>query len=151
MNYPGHMAEYRACSKRIQCFGSGLYNTNEIGEEFMEALIIEAVDAADKAGFEKYGIERAAWTYKKMDFGLIDERYSEVRYSTEGKTADGYSVAGITGRGLCGDTIGWWTDVSYTDSSTTIAFLNSGTTTIKATITDVNGNKIELSQKVVVE
>ena len=75
----------------------------------------------------------------------------EVRYSTEGKTADGYSVAGITGRGLCGDTIGWWTDVSYTDSSTTIAFLNSGTTTIKATITDVNGNKIELSQKVVVE
>ncbi len=79
MNYPGHMAEYRACSKRIQCFGSGLYNTNEIGEEFMEALIIEAVDAADKAGFEKYGIERAAWTYKKMDFGLIDERYSSRR------------------------------------------------------------------------
>ena len=108
MNYPGHMEEYRACSKRIQCFGSGLYNTNEIGEEFMEALIIEAVDAADKAGvpiycgeygvidtadiddtlkwyqdihnvFEKYGIGRAAWTYKKMDFGLIDEHYSSRR------------------------------------------------------------------------
>ena len=108
MNYPGYMEEYRACSKRIQCFGSGLYNTNEIGEEFMEALIIEAVDAADKAGvpiycgeygvidtadiddtlkwyqdihnvFEKYGIGRAAWTYKKMDFGLIDEHYSSRR------------------------------------------------------------------------
>ena len=108
MNYPGHMEEYRVCSKRIQCFGSGLYNTNEIGEEFMEALIIEAVDAADKAGvpiyygeygiidtadigdtlkwyqdihnvFEKYGIGRAAWTYKKMDFGLIDEHYSSRR------------------------------------------------------------------------
>ena len=28
--------------------------------------------------FEKLGIGRAVWTYKEMDFGLIDERYAEV-------------------------------------------------------------------------
>jgi hypothetical protein len=26
--------------------------------------------------FEKYGIGRAAWSYKEMDFGLIDEHIS---------------------------------------------------------------------------
>jgi endoglucanase len=29
--------------------------------------------------FEKYGIGRAAWTYKKMDFGVIDEHYAPVK------------------------------------------------------------------------
>ena len=28
--------------------------------------------------FEKYGISRAAWSYKKMDFGITDEHYSSV-------------------------------------------------------------------------
>ncbi|MBQ8305834.1 MAG: cellulase family glycosylhydrolase [Blautia sp.] len=31
------------------------------------------------AAFEKYGIGRAAWSYKEMDFGLADPRLDEVR------------------------------------------------------------------------
>ena len=31
------------------------------------------------AAFEKYGIGRAAWSYRQMDFGLSDERMDEVR------------------------------------------------------------------------
>lgn len=30
------------------------------------------------AVFEEYGIARAVWTYKEMDFGITDEHYSEV-------------------------------------------------------------------------
>ena len=29
--------------------------------------------------FEKYGIARSAWSYRKMDFGLSDERLDGVR------------------------------------------------------------------------
>jgi len=79
-----------------------------IGPEFFDALFSEAVKIAeerdvplycgeygviDKAPldstinwyrdihgiFEKYDIGRAAWTYKKMDFGLIDEHYAPVK------------------------------------------------------------------------
>ena len=28
--------------------------------------------------FEEYGIARAAWSYKQMDFGLIDDHYKDV-------------------------------------------------------------------------
>ena len=105
MNYPGNMEDYRNCSRKIQCFGSGLNNTEQMGAEFMDLLISEAVEAADQAGvpiycgeygvidtadvddtllwyqdiskvFEKHGIGRAAWTYKHMDFGLTDRHYS---------------------------------------------------------------------------
>ena len=108
MNYPGNMEDYRSCSKKIQCFGSGLNNTEQMGEEFMDILISEAVEAADKAGvplycgeygvvdtadiddtltwhqdisrvFEKHGIGRAVWTYKGIDFGLIGSHYSRNR------------------------------------------------------------------------
>lgn len=108
MCYPGDINDYRACSNKIQCFGSGLDNADKMGKEFMEALIIEATEAADKAGIpiycgeygiidkaniddtlnwyqdinnvlEKLGIGRAAWTYKKVDFGIIDEHYSSRR------------------------------------------------------------------------
>ena len=30
------------------------------------------------AAFEKFGIGRAAWSYKKMSFGLIDDHYREI-------------------------------------------------------------------------
>lgn len=105
MDYPGIMEDYRNCSRKIRCFGSGLNNTEQMGQEFMDILISEAVEAADQAGvliycgeygvidaadiddtlmwyqdickvFEKHGIGRAAWTYKHMDFGLTDEHYS---------------------------------------------------------------------------
>ena len=31
------------------------------------------------AAFTKYGIGRAAWSYRRMDFGLADERMDGVR------------------------------------------------------------------------
>lgn len=107
IGYPSGMDEYRRRSKEIQCFGSGLYNTETMGAEFMEKLIQEAAEAAEKANaplycgeygvidcaepkdtlewykdinsvFEKFGIGRAAWTYKGMNFGLTEDHYREV-------------------------------------------------------------------------
>lgn len=107
MNYPSTMEAYRSRSEQIGCFGSGLKNTDEMGAHFMELLIIEAVDAAEKAGvslycgeygvddfapvidtlswfrdihsvFEKYSIGRAVWSYKGMDFGITDEHYRSI-------------------------------------------------------------------------
>ena len=106
IRYPGNIEEYRKVSKEINCFGSGLNNTDTMGAEFMEKLIVEAVQAAENADvplycgeygvidqanvndtaiwfedihsvFEKYGIARAAWTYKSIDFGLIGKHYSQ--------------------------------------------------------------------------
>jgi aryl-phospho-beta-D-glucosidase BglC (GH1 family) len=79
-----------------------------LGPEFFEFLFKDAVDTAERYNvalycgeygvidqadpedtvrwfkdihdtFEKYGIGRAVWSYKKMDFGLSDEHYSSVR------------------------------------------------------------------------
>lgn len=105
MRYPGTMEIYRKTSENIGCFGSGLKNTDEMGAEFMDKLISEAVDAAVNADvplycgeygvidqavisdtavwfedihsvFEKHGIGRAVWTYKEMNFGINDENYA---------------------------------------------------------------------------
>lgn len=107
IDYPADIEEYRNLSKELKCFGSGLYNTDTMGAEFIEALIKEAVEAAEASNvplycgeygvidcadakqtlewykdinsvFEKYGIGRAAWTYKGMNFGLIGEHYGSV-------------------------------------------------------------------------
>lgn len=79
-----------------------------MGQEFMEEVMQSAIDAASAAGvrlycgeygvidqapledtlrwftdvetiFHKFGIGRSVWTYKKMDFGLIDEHYTPIR------------------------------------------------------------------------
>lgn len=105
IRYPGSMEEYRKVSQEIGCFGSGLYGAEIMGAEFMDKLIAEAVEAAEKANvplycgeygvidradisdtalwfedihsvFEKYGIARAAWTYKGIDFGICGEHHS---------------------------------------------------------------------------
>lgn len=105
IGYPADIEEYRKLSEKIKCFGSGLKNVDKMGAEFMEKLILEAVKAAENADvplycgeygvidrasikdtaewyrdihsvFEKYGIGRAAWTYKEMDFGIIGQHYS---------------------------------------------------------------------------
>ena len=105
IGYPADIEEYRRLSEEIKCFGSGLKNADKMGAEFMEKLISEAVTAAENANvplycgeygvidradiedtaewyrdinsvFEKYGIGRAAWTYKEMDFGIIGQHYS---------------------------------------------------------------------------
>ena len=77
-------------------------------EEFFESLLAPAIEKAEKEGtglycgeygvidvvppeealkwfrvihkvFEKYGISRAVWSYKQMDFGISDERMDGVR------------------------------------------------------------------------
>lgn len=107
IGYPASMEEYRACSKELKCFGSGLYNTYTMGAEYMEKLIAEAVEVAERVNvplycgeygvidcadaeetlvwykdinsvFERFGIGRAAWTYKGMNFGLVGEHYGSV-------------------------------------------------------------------------
>lgn len=105
MRYPDTIESYRKASEEINCFGSGLKNTDEMGAEFMDKLISEAVDAAVNADvplycgeygvidqavisdtavwfedihsiFEKHGIGRAVWTYKELDFGINDKHYA---------------------------------------------------------------------------
>ena len=110
--YPGELETYRKVSKDINSFGSGLYNlgVTKLGTDFMTALIIEAVKAAEEHHvflycgeygvifnapsdsivhwyedihevFEAQGIGRAAWTYKSMDFGISDWYQAEIRSS----------------------------------------------------------------------
>lgn len=104
MRYHSQIEKYRETAASIHCFDSGLASVNEIGAEFMNNLISEAVTAAKNAGvplycgeygvidqadisdtadwyrdvhsvFEKYDISRAAWTYKEMDFGITQKHY----------------------------------------------------------------------------
>lgn len=105
MRYPDKIENYRKASQEISCFGSGLKSADKMGAEFMEKLIIEAVQSAENADvplycgeygvidradindtaiwfedihsvFEKYGIARAAWTYKGIDFGINGSHYA---------------------------------------------------------------------------
>ena len=79
-----------------------------MGTEFIKEIVDQAVEAARAAGvplycgefgvidraptpdtlrwftdtisvFDEYGIAHAMWTYKKMDFGLIDSHYEPIR------------------------------------------------------------------------
>lgn len=74
-----------------------------------------------------------------------------VEYKTEEQDNAGW-ISNITGYGVCGyiSEESWGKGINYTDSSTTIDFLRNGSVILKAIITDVNGNEIELSQKVIV-
>ena len=45
----------------------------------------------------------------------------------------------------------WTNGPEYTDSATKMSFWKEGTVVVKAEITDVNGDKIELSQQVIIE
>jgi len=83
-------------------------HSQNMGAEFVEEMIQEAVDAAKNAGvnlycgefgvidqapiadtlkwfsdvhevFARHGIGSAVWSYKKMDFGLMDAHYDEIR------------------------------------------------------------------------
>lgn len=76
----------------------------------------------------------------------------EVRYKNEEQSTAEW-ISNITGAISCGSisTYGWEKGVDYTDSSTTIEFFRRGSVILKAIITDVNGNKIELSQKVIID
>lgn len=75
-----------------QFFGSFFAQAVEIAETFDVPLYCGEYGVIDRtkpeallgwfrdihAAFEKYGIARAVWTYKEMDFGITDEHYSEV-------------------------------------------------------------------------
>ena len=50
-----------------------------VGKDFSEENVRLVTNAIGKYVFEKYGIGRAAWSYKEMDFGLIDEHMDPVR------------------------------------------------------------------------
>ena len=85
----------------------GLDPSKSLGEEYFERTFRKAVEVAEERDvalycgeygvidradpkealrwyqiisnvFDKFGIGRAAWSYKEMDFGLIDEHMSEV-------------------------------------------------------------------------
>lgn len=89
-------------------YGDTIDIDQQCSKEFFLGLFREAVDAAERCqvplycgeygvidraepqstlrwyhdihdAFEAYGIGRAAWSYKQMDFGLIDEHYDPVR------------------------------------------------------------------------
>ena len=53
---------------------SGYFSVSEAAYEcgFSEPRYFNAV-------FKKYDIGRAVWSYKEMDFGLIDAHYDDVR------------------------------------------------------------------------
>lgn len=76
----------------------------------------------------------------------------EVDYKTEDFNSDKI-VSNISGSSRCGNisTSSWEKGIYYTNPLSKIQFLNTGSVTVMATITDVNGDKIQLSQKVVVE
>ncbi len=110
INYPATMDDYRRAydiigEKASQIFRCGV---QEMGEELLEAMFMEAIEAAERKGaalycgeygvidqapvdgtlrwyrdmhrlFEKHGIGRAAWTYKQMDFGITMAHYAGIR------------------------------------------------------------------------
>lgn len=108
--YPEEMSYYKTKSEpigyqgEVVCFAKSL----TMGPEFIEEMVMEAIDAAKAAGvtlycgefgvidrapvedtlrwykdvdtvFRKYNIGCCAWTYKEMDFGLMDAHYDSIR------------------------------------------------------------------------
>lgn len=101
MKYPDDIETYRKISKDIGCFGSGLFENDNIGADFFCNMFLPAIEAADKANvglycgeygvisnadldstinwyenmsiaFKRHNIGRACWSYKGMSFGVAD-------------------------------------------------------------------------------
>lgn len=108
--YPDAMAYYRTQSATLGTQGMPVANAQSqtMGPEFIREMILEAVEAAEKAGvrlycgefgvidqapirdtlrwfedvdkvFREFNIGCAIWTYKEKDFGLIGPHYDEIR------------------------------------------------------------------------
>ena len=75
-----------------------------------------------------------------------------VQYQKEENNSEGL-IANISGSNLLGNDseYSWINGICYTDSSTQVDFLRTGTVLMKATIKDRNGDQIQLSQKVIIE
>ena len=76
----------------------------------------------------------------------------EVKYRIEQNDTNGL-IADIVGRNSCGNIalLEWIDGILYTDSATEMSFWKSGTVVVKATITDMNGDQVQLSQEVVIK
>lgn len=112
IHYPESMDYYKEKSKVLGYQGEVVRGakSQEMGKVFIEEMVKEAIDAADKAGvglycgefgvidrapvedtlrwfkdvddvFKQNDIGFAVWSYKEMDFGFIDEHYDEIRDS----------------------------------------------------------------------
>ncbi len=109
VHFPDTMEQYRAYSSVLGMMDVlSASQAGEIGRAFMEEQILKGVAAAEKAGvrlycgeygvidqapvedtlrwlqaanavFDRYGIGRALWTYRRMDFGLMDPHYDDIR------------------------------------------------------------------------
>lgn len=110
ISYPETMAYYAEKSKPLGFQGEvvGKAAAKTMGPEFIEEMICDAIDAANKAGvriycgefgvidrapaqdalrwfkdvdevFRKYEVGCSVWSYKQMDFGITDAHYDEVR------------------------------------------------------------------------
>ena len=108
--YPKTMEYFKKQSVKLGDQGLAVINSEvkAMGAEFIESLVMEAIDAAKKVGimlycgefgiidqapvqdtlrwfqdmeavFTKHNIGCAIWTYKEKDFGLIGSHYDEIR------------------------------------------------------------------------
>ena len=95
-------------------------------------------------------IRLAKWEYTVKVQTNPEQAVYDVDYDTENDSGKVAYYTGSIAKGLVSE-YGWQNGINYTDSTTTICFRNSGSVTVKAVVKDVNSNKIELSQKVIVE
>jgi hypothetical protein len=110
IHYPERMEYYKQMSQRLGYQGRDVMDSEceFMGTAFLEEMVKEAVEAAEKAGvrlycgefgvidqaptadtlrwfedimqvFGKHNIHSALWTYKEMDFGLLEEHYAPIR------------------------------------------------------------------------
>ncbi len=111
ITYPQSVETYRQETQNVLKETEGtlfLEDVKEMGPDYFEIIIQDAVNAADKydvplycgeygvidladnpskirwlrdihTAFEKYGIGRALWNYKEKDFGLVDESFQSVK------------------------------------------------------------------------
>ena len=74
----------------------------------------------------------------------------DVSYQIEQNDPKGY-IARIVGSSYMLPKIYWEDGISYTDSETEMSFWDVGTVVVTATVTDINGNRFQLSQEVIIE
>jgi aryl-phospho-beta-D-glucosidase BglC (GH1 family) len=110
VNYPNTKEHYEERSKIIGDQGNAVSESSldYIGMDFIEALVMDAINAAKDAGvklycgefgvidrapikdtlnwfndvnevFKKNDIHYAIWNYKSKDFGLVDKHYDDIR------------------------------------------------------------------------
>lgn len=74
----------------------------------------------------------------------------DVSYQIEQNDHKGY-IARIVGSSYMLPKMYWEDGISYTDSETEMSFWDVGTVVVTATVTDINGNRFQLSQEVIIE